>query len=369
MENHNDVNKTILEKCDISKLGNIDFVAIAISGWHFSVIFSYLISLKKVLRGVIYVNQSRIGEEMLVYSETINISYVNIASLKYNKNVENIKELLYGRNKNEGKDLRILTPFGYNLSLFTEIRKNFKDRNTNLVRFDEGIGTYLTEKDFNLFASELSNKKKFNQLKINIKLIIKKFLINRLKSNGFHFESFFLFKKTDKSLIANEDAVKNFREFYHAYAKYSLDYQTEQILVFKDYDIDRIQTHDIIEFYKQLINTLSTKGKKIYIKKHPYDNEPLFDHAMSAYENVYIVKNSLDAEMLYSCLNPIITVGGVSTCCFSIPIIFNKVVYNFSELYEKYSIAPILEKEILLRKLYFPNDDRIVFIDSFNSII
>jgi hypothetical protein len=367
MDNRNDKN-LIIDKCKIGDFGDVDFVAIVLSGWHLSVVLSYFISLNKKLSGVIYVNRSRISEEMLVRSENVNITYVNIDSLQYKKSIESIKDLIFSKNKIDGNDLRILTPFGYNLSLFSEIKKKFKSRNIHLIRFDEGIGTYLTEKDFNLFASQTSNRGKFNLFKIKMKLKFKELLLNRLKVNGYHFESFFLFKKIDNVLTANEGPVKYLREFYQTFANYKMDYQTEQILIFKDYDTERIQTNDIIEFYEQLINVLSKSGKRIYIKKHPYDNEVLFDQAMSRYENVQIVNNSLDAEMLYSSLKPIIVIGGVSTCCFSIPIIFDKVVYNFSGMYEKYSIASILKKEIMLRKQYFPKDERIVFIESFNNI-
>ena len=139
--------------------------------------------------------------------------------------------------------------------------------------------------------------------------------------------------------------------------------------MFKDYEIGRMNTVDVIAFYQQLIESLSILGKKIYLKKHPNDNEKEFDEAMAKYDNVEILSNSQDAESLYSHLNPLITVGGVSTCCFTIPIIFNSIVYNFSKLYEKYEIAPVLRKEINLRKEYFPDDERIIFISSFDDII
>ena len=84
MENRNDKN-LIIDKCNIGDFGDVDFVAIALSGWHLSVVLSYFISLNKKLSGVIYVNRSRISEEMLVRSEYVNITYVNIDSLQYKK--------------------------------------------------------------------------------------------------------------------------------------------------------------------------------------------------------------------------------------------------------------------------------------------
>jgi hypothetical protein len=368
MENSNALNKVIINDYDIKELDDIDFIATAISGWHLSVIYSYLLSLKKKLKGVIFVNPDRISEEMIVSIKEVDLSYIDINILKYQRNIISLKFLIFYKNNFKGNDFRILTPFGYNLLLFVELRNKFKQKNVHFIRFDEGIGSYLTEKDFNLFAIELSQHKRIDQLKIFLKLTLKKFLLSRLKNNNFSFESFFLFDKTESGLNPNEEVVKYLRKFYEIFSDYQSNYDKEQILIFKDYDIDRMHNYDIIEFYEQLIETLSINGKKIYIKKHPYDNELLFDQAVSKYNNVEIINNSLDAEMLYSYLNPIITVGGVSTCCFSIPIIFNSIVYNFCEMYEKYSIAPILKKEIILRKHYFPNDSRIIFIKSFDSI-
>lgn len=368
METKNDLNEEIIDEYDNIKPDNIDFIAIAVSGWHLSVIYSYLLSLNKKVSGVIYVNPSRINEEMIVSISGINLEYINIKKLRYQKSIDYIRVLLYSKNNNEGNDFRILTPFGYNLSLFAEIRNRFKHRNIHFVKFDEGIGSYLTEKDFNLSIINLLGQKKFVRLTLNMKLKVKKFILNRLKKNDYYFESYFLFKKTNRGLTANEDVVKYFSEFYNSFANYNLDYKKEQILIFKDYDIGKMEIQDTIAFYEQLIDSLSELGKRIYLKKHPYDDEQLFDQAMSKYNNVQIINNSLDAEMLYAYLNPIITVGGVSTCCFSIPTIFDKSVYNFCKLYENYTISPILRKEIILRKHYFPNDKRIIFIDSFDDI-
>jgi len=345
-----------------------DFAAISISGWHLSVVYSYLLSINKEINGIIFINSNRITEEMLVDIDGINITYIDINKLTYNKRLKYLFFLFFSQNKINGKDFWLLTPYGYNLSFFAEMRKLFKNKNIHIIKFDEGIGSYLSELDFNMFGNQNSRQNIIKKIKIKIKLKVKKFLINKLKNNMYDLNDFFLFNKTKNGLVENQETLRYLREFYKEYANYTLNYKKNQILIFKDYDSGRIKKKDIILFYEQLISLLSSYNKTIYIKKHPYDNESTFNETMNKIDNVELIENSLDAEMIFSYLEPEMTFGGVSTCCFSIPIIFNTPVYNFSNLYKKYEIVPILKKEIELRKCYFPNDNRIIFLNSYKEI-
>lgn len=349
-------------------IDDFDFIATAISGWHLCVVYSYLLSLDRKLKGIILINANRISEERIMHIEGINIFYVSVKEITYNKKIENLKFVLFSKNNMNGKDFWVLSPFGYNLSLFTALKNQYMNKKIHLVKFDEGIGSYLTESDFNMFANENSKRKNIVRVKIIIKLAIKNFVLHRLKCNMYDFNDFFLFEKGNGRLIENHNVIKYFRKFYIESANYDLNYKKNQILIFKDFDFDRISTEDVIEFYSRLIESLGRFNKIIYLKKHPYDNELKFNEAMASYKNVRIINNSLDAEMIFTFLDPMVTIGGVSTCCFSIPVIFNRKTYNFSELYNNYNIAPILKKEVELRKKYFPNDRRIVFLDSFDSI-
>jgi hypothetical protein len=350
------------------RIDHIDFVAIAISGWHLSVIYSYLISASNKLNGVIYINKTRISEDMIVDIDGTSIMYVDLKELKCQRNIKYIRTLLLSKNNTQGKELRLLTPFGFNLSFFAEIKGVFSHRNFRLIRFDEGIGSYLSEMDFNLVTDGFFGSKGSALVKAYIKSSIKKTLLERLKCNRYNMESYFLFSRTVRGLMANEDVVSSLKDLYKKFAGRNTNYQTQQILIFKDNDKGRMQNRDIIDFYTRLIETLSLKNRKIYIKKHPDDNDQSFNQLICRYDSVEVINNSLDAEMLYSLLDPVITVGGVSTCCFSIPIIFDKVVYNISPMYKMYKIAPVLQEEMMLRRHYFPNDDRIVFVDSFEAI-
>lgn len=351
----------------IERKEKIDFIATAISGWHLGSIYSFLKSLKKPLRGIIYIEGSRITSKMIVDFKDIKIEYVYIDSHKKYSILKMIKTLRKVKNTCNEEKLWILSPFGYNLGFFQNILENNRSRNFILVKYDEGIGTYLSDYTFNL---SYTKNRFIDKINVFIKLLIKKIVIKKMKKNKIQFGEFFLFNKENEALIENPESVVYFHDVYMNHLRYSVDYTQNQILIFKDLMTNRLSLEETNEFYYNLIKKITqTTNKIVYIKKHPADFDLTFDDKMSEFPSVAIINEKLDAEMIYSSLSPSLTMGGVSTCAFSISVLFRDKVYNFSNEYSKYKISKDFANEILSQKNYFGNFSNVIYIDDLNEFI
>ena len=176
----------LIENRNIFSSGN-DFIAIAISGWHLSSIYAH-INKVKTLKGIIIIVGFRIKENLILRTNQFNISYYRVEELL--PKVEYSKYSILTKIKNHGhqETMDLLTPFGYNLSLYAYLNNLNLKTNFNFIKFDEGMGSYISEYDF---VKSYTKKSIIKNILLIIKLMYKKYIINKMTKNGHIFKEFF----------------------------------------------------------------------------------------------------------------------------------------------------------------------------------
>ena len=133
-----------------------------------------------------------------------------------------------------------------------------------------------------------------------------------------------------------------FREYYNGKFPHIDNIQNEDsVLILKDLLNEVMTESNILDFYVNLVKKVKKSGMRVYFKKHPLDNNDSFDNILNNM-GVTILDPKVDTELILKSINPKYIYSGTSTVSFTIPVLFDRKVYNYSMIFRKYKTEKTL---------------------------
>lgn len=355
---------------------NIDFIATVISGWHLSVLYSFLLGHSTDMKkGIIIIRPQkillneekyRVTNDKIKSIEGFKIDYYycrNSSETYLNTFLNYVK--LFKKNRTKGKKIYLLSPMKIDHLLMSMYAKSKYNRNANYVILDEGIGNY--ENKIRFYKGQNGNY-------LNIcKYLLVLYTFQVLFIPKSKISKYLLYNKTKNELIVNKNVSNKMKNYYVENPfKNDEGYVQQQILLVKDYIINNNDNSNSEffemenEMYSLIIEYLyNNYNLQIYVKMHPNDSNHSFNLLLEQ-KKIIVIEKNLDAEEIVSVLSPTLVVGGFSTAFFSIVNIFNIKGLNYLEIYDKIKLTKEYKLKAKLLMQYFFRNEKIVFIKKSN---
>lgn len=334
------------------KKQKIDVIAVAISHWHALGIDAFLYDLSNKLerkvRGVILIvphpkDGYIISEKDFHYGD-LEFHFVDIPSenqkfiSRLSNFISNYLSMFLGlrniRSKKGINTLYLVCPLLPHILLL----KHFEDEtisskyNPVFVLVDEGFGTYVSKKIWNLVIKEDTKFSSF--LYLISSTIFRSFdnIFRRMVLRYVPLENRFLFRK-EGQLKINENICRSYKEVLKLRKNDLKRDKAEKTVIiitqpFSEYN--QVSVQEEFRLMESLIKFINKKGIKPILKPHPREKSDKYNDLGDC--DFEIIKNDFPVEEIIPFLNPICVIGYTSTALLNSKLFYGINAISLSNI-------------------------------------
>ena len=331
----------------------IDFIAVAISSWHALGIdaFVYNLSneLERKVKGLILIlphpeDGYLLGEKNFLHGDYADLKFDFVEGITENQNfiservpnfISKYRNMFSGlqniRSKNGVNKLYLISP----LIPYIELLLYFDNKSISskydpvFVLVDEGYGTYISKKNWNM-----ANRMDYDILDLISSKIFRAvdYVFRKMVMKSMTIEDMFLFK-IESPLIVNDDIANSYKEVLKLRKNDIKRDNVEKTIIIISQPLSEnniILLEDELSTMSSLIKFINKKGIKPILKPHPREKKDKYSNLIGC--DFEIIEDSSPVEEIIPIVNPLCVVGYSSTALLNSKIFYDINAISLTDL-------------------------------------
>jgi len=331
----------------------IDFVAVAISSWHALGIDAFIYNLSNELgrkvKGLILIlphpeDGYLLREKDFLHSDFADLKFDYVEGISKNQNfiservpnfISKYRHIFSGlkniRSKNGVNRLYLISPLipYIELLLFFDNEPISAKYDPVFVLVDEGYGTYISKKNWNM-----ANRMDYAILDLISSKIFRTvdYIFRKMIMKSMTIEDKFLFKR-ESPLIVNEEVASSYKEVLKLRKNDIKRDNFEKTIIIISQPLSEnniILLEDELNTMSSLIKFINKKGIKPILKPHPREKKDKYNNLIGC--DFEIIEDNYPVEEIIPIVNPFCVIGYASTALLNSKIFYDITAISLTDL-------------------------------------